>query len=114
MIQAKRRSKDKSKAKVIRVVHGEAQEHRRSYSYAVLTELSGYITDSSGWLLFYDCCDDRGSTSGLFTKIEALLCRYIDNQFIDINSIQIDKRRFLRLIQEQILNKDRNVEDLIE
>ena len=108
MIQIKRRSKDKSKAKVIRIVHGEAEEHRRSYSYAVLTELSGYITDSSGWSLFYDCCDDRGSTSNLFMEVEALLYRYIENQFIDISNIQIDKRRFLRLIQEQIINRDRN------
>jgi hypothetical protein len=101
MIQVKRRTKDKSKAKVVRITHGTDAEHRRSYSYAILAELSGYISDSSGWLLFYDCCDDRGSTSGLFREVETLLNRYIENQFIDISYIRIDKRRFLELIQRK-------------
>ena len=114
MIQIKRRSKDKSKAKVIRIIHGKAEEHRRSYSYAVLTELSGYITDSSGWLLFYDCCDDRGSTSGLFREVETLLNRYTENQFIDVSTIRINKRRFLELMQKEITNNNNNAEDFIE
>jgi hypothetical protein len=95
MIQIKRRSKDKSKAKVVRIIHGGVEEHRRSYSYAILAELSGYISDSSGWLLFYDCCDDRGSTSGLFEKVESLLSRYAENDFIEISSIRIKKETLL-------------------
>jgi len=95
MIQIKRRSKDKSKAKVVRIIHGGVEEHRRSYSYAILAELSGYISDSSGWLLFYDCCDDRGSTSGLFEKVESLLSRYAENDFVEITSIRIEKETLL-------------------
>jgi hypothetical protein len=95
MIQSKRRAKDKSKAKVVRIIHGKFEEHRRSYSYAILTELSGYISDSSGWLLFYDCCDDRGSTSGLFREVETLLERYTENNFIDITSFRIEKQALL-------------------
>lgn len=95
MIQIKRRSKDKSKAKIVRIIHGGVEKHRRSYSYAILVELSGYISDSSGWLLFYDCCDDRGSTSGLFEKVESLLSRYAENDFIEITSIRIEKETSL-------------------
>ncbi len=95
MIQIKRRSKDKSKAKVVRIIHGGIEEHRRSYSYAILAELSGYISDSSGWLLFYDCCDDRGSTSGLFERVESLLSRYAENDFVEITSIRIEKEKLL-------------------
>jgi len=98
-IQIKRRSKDMSKAKVVRIIHGGIEEHRRSYSYAILAELSGYISDSSGWLLFYDCCDDRGSTSGLFKKIESLLNRYVKNDFIEITNIQIEKEKLLELAE---------------
>ena len=98
IIQMKRRSKDKSKAKVIRVIHGGDEEHRRSYSYTILAELSGYISDSSGWLLFYDCCDDRGSTSGLFRKVESLLSRYVANDFIEISSIRVKKDRLLQFV----------------
>jgi len=94
-IQIKRRSKDKSKANIIRIIHGGVDEHRRSYSYAILIELSGYISDSSGWILFYDCCDDRGSTSGLFKKVESLLSRYAENDFIEITSIRIEKKTLL-------------------
>jgi hypothetical protein len=95
MIQIKRRAKDKSKAKVVRIIHGGVEEHRRSYSYAVLSELSGLISDSSGWLLFYDCCDDAGSTSGLFEKVESLLGRYVENDFIETTSIRIEKDTLL-------------------
>ena len=95
IVQIKRRSKDKSKAKIVRIIHGGVEEHRRSYSYAILVELSGYISDSSGWILFYDCCDDRGSTSGLFKKVESLLNRYAENDFIEITSIRIEKETLL-------------------
>jgi len=105
MIQIKRRSEDKSKAKVVRIVHGGAEEHRRSYSYAILTELSGYISDSSGWLLFFDCCDDRGSTSGLFQKVETLLARYVENDFVEITSLRIEKETFLTLINKEIVSE---------
>jgi hypothetical protein len=114
MIQMKRRSKDKPKTKVVRIVHGEVEEHRRSYSYAILAELSGYITDSSGWLLFYDCCDDRGSTAGLFLKVETLLNKYSKNDFIDISSIRIDKHRFLGLIRKEVINSNTNTEHFSE
>jgi len=77
MIQTKRRQKNKTKAKVIRIIHGTDQEHRRNYSYAVLSEMRGFISDASGWVLFYDCCSDRGSTSGLYYDVENLLYRYV-------------------------------------
>ncbi len=110
MIQVKRRSKNKSKAKVVRITHGGIEEHRRSYSYAVLSELSGYISDSSGWLLFYDCCDDRGSTSGLYRDVETLLNRYANNNYIDIDNIGIEKQRFLDLISETLV-ENRNTRE---
>jgi len=100
LIQIKRRSEDKTKAKVIRIVHGGAEEHRRSYSYAILSELSGYISDASGWLLFFDCCDDRGSTSLMFKKVEDLLAKYIEKDFIDATSIRMEKETFLALMKE--------------
>ena len=114
MIQMNRRSKDKSKAKVIRIVHGEAEDHRRSYSYAVLIELSGFITDSSGWLLFYDCCDDRGSSSDLFRGVEVLLNRYTENQFVDISTVRVDKRSFLGVIEKEVINHNTNTEHFTE
>ena len=103
MIQSRRRTKDKSKAKVVRIIHDTDEEHRRSYSYAILTELSGYISDSSGWLLFYDCCDDRGSTSGLFRKVETLLDRYAGSDFIEIANIRIEKQALLEFTKTQYL-----------
>ena len=103
MIQIKRRSKNKSKAKVIRLIHGGEEAHRRNYSYAVLSELSGFISDSSGWILFYDCCSDRGSTSGLYESIESLLSRYEENGFVEISSIRIEKQRFIDLVKDDII-----------
>jgi hypothetical protein len=106
-IQIKRRSGDKSKAKIIRIIHGRAEDHRRSYSYAILSELGGYISDASGWLLFFDCCDDRGSTSIMFKKVETLLARYMENEFIEITNTRIEKETFLTLIKKE--TKDEGV-----
>lgn len=111
MIQNKRRSKNKTKAKVVRIIHGGVEDHRRSYSYAVLSELSGYISDSSGWLLFFDCCDDRGSTSGLFRYVESLLKRYYENEFIEILNLRIAKEEFIDLIKDEITRADTFAEE---
>ncbi len=102
IIQKKRRSKNKTKAKVVRIIHGGVEEHRRSYSYAVLSELSGYISDSSGWLLFFDCCDDRGSTSVLFRHVESLLDQYCENEFIEISNLRIPKEPFIDFIKKNL------------
>jgi len=106
MIQIKRRAKNKSKAKVIRIIHGSVDDHRRSYSYAILTELGGYISDASGWLLFFNCCDDRGSTSGLYEEVETLLDRYFNNEFIELTTIRIEKQSLIELIQELVVERD--------
>ncbi len=105
MIQVKRRSKNKSKAKVVRIIHGQPDEHRRSYSYAVLSELSGFISDSSGWLLFFDCCDDQGSTSLLFSHVELFLNRYLEKDYVEITNIRVEKDVLLDLLKEDVVSK---------
>lgn len=113
MIQHKRRIADgKSKVKVMRIIHGEDSDHRRDYSYAVLVELYGYISNASGWMLFYDCCSDRGSTSGLFRNIENLISRYQDNDFIDLTSLRIPKQKFLDLIKDDLVGINSPFEEL--
>jgi len=53
--------------------------------------------------LFYDCCDDRGSTSGLFRKVETLLHRYAESDFIEIADIRIEKQALLEFNKRQYL-----------
>jgi len=107
MIQRNRRaSNEKSKVKVIRIIHGEDSDHRRNYSYAVLIELFGYISNASGWMLFYDCCSDRGSTSGLFADVESLLNRYFESEFIEIKSVRIEQNKFIELIKDDLIESD--------
>lgn len=104
MIQIRRRREVKSKAKLIRLIHGEINAHRRGYSYAVLVELGGLISDASGWILFYDCCSDRGSTLGLYRDIESILNRYMQEGFIELNEIRIDKRQFINIMEGEIIH----------
>ena len=106
MIQARRRHEKKSKAKVVRLVHGAADDHRRDYSYAVLAEVGGLISDASGWMLFFDCCSDRGATAGLFRVVEETLTRYVRKGFVDITSIRVEKSRLLALMEEAIVRDD--------
>lgn len=106
----RRRGTEKSTAKVIRIIHGKESDHRRDYSYAVLVELGGYISDASGWMLFYDCCSDAGSTSGLYRDIEILLDRYRKYGFIEISSVRIEKRKFVFFIKDELTSLDTSFE----
>lgn len=103
-VQLRRTGKRDDTIKVIRLVHPTGSEHRRDYSYAVLSGLVGShgLTDYSGWLLFFDCCADAGSTSSLFQDAERYIGRYEKKGFIDVRTIKIDKRRFLSLMRHRI------------
>ncbi len=101
-LQGTRKRKDS--LKIIRLMHPTGYERRHDYSYAVLSGVTGTfgLTDYSGWLLFFDCCADAGSTSPLFRVAEQYLRRYERQGRIEVQTIMIDKRRFLSLMKRRI------------
>jgi hypothetical protein len=94
---------DNEKIQMIRLIHGDAEDHRRDYSYGVLIGLYGIMSDASGWMLFWDCCADQGSTSKSFKDFEESLQEYVEKGFVEIQSIRIEKNRFIELMQKEIV-----------
>jgi hypothetical protein len=103
-VQLRRARRQNDTLRVIRFVHPTGSEHRRDYSYAILAGLVGSygLTDYSGWLLFFDCCADAGSTSALFQDAERYVRRYEKKGFLDVRTIEIDKHRFLSRMRHRI------------
>lgn len=90
--------------KVIRLVHGSTSEHRRDYSYAILIELYGAISDASGWILFYDCCSDAGSTAHWYATAEQYIQRYLKEGLISLEERRIDKKSFLKIMRHRLIS----------
>lgn len=92
------------KVQVIRLVHGSPIEHRRDYSYAVLVQVGGIFSDASGWMLFYDCCSDAGSTSLLYKQAEDYIDRYERENLVSVAQRRVDKKRFLKLTKHRLVS----------
>jgi len=90
------------KVQVIKLTHGSPIEHRRDYSYAVLVEVGGFLSDASGWILFYDCCSDAGSSSLLFKQAEEFLGKYQESDLISVTPRRVKKGRFLTLMKHRL------------
>lgn len=87
---------------VIRLIHRSPIEHRRDYSYAVLVELGGFMSDASGWILFYDCCSDAGSSSLLFEQAEEFVRKYREDDLVSVTTRRVGKDRFLTLMKHRL------------
>jgi len=107
LIERKRQLGSEKKLQLVRLIHGSPIEHRRDYSYAVLVELYGKISDYSGWLLFYDCCSDAGSTSESYRFAEQYISRYLKDGLISISERCVDKKRFLSLMRSHLVSLTR-------
>lgn len=99
------RKRDKEyTVRVIRLIHGSQLADRRDYSYAVLVQVGGIFTDSSGWILFYDCCSDAGSTSLLYEEAENRIRMYERKGLISVAEQRVDKKLFLKLMKHRLLS----------
>lgn len=104
LVERKKELEATEKVQLIRLIHGSPIEHRRDYSYAVLVELYGTISDYSGWILFYDCCSDAGSTSPGYELAEEYIGRYLKDNLISVAEWPIDKKRFLKLMRNRLVS----------
>ncbi len=103
-VEIRRRNKVNEKTKIVRLIHKD-DTRGSTYSYAVLMEVSGFISDASGWLLFFDCCYDYtgNGVSGL-KYVEGFIDEYSKNSQVQVDEIRISKADFLRLMAPYLVS----------
>jgi len=106
-IQMRQELKSNDKINVIRLVHPPKDtSDRHDFSYGILISVGSTtgLSDYSGWLLFYDCCSDKGSTSPGYEFVERWLNRYIKEGSIDVQQIIVGKKQFLKLMKHRLIS----------
>jgi hypothetical protein len=92
--EAKQKYGNSEKAVICKFTHpGNAEKN--TYSYGVLIESGGDtgLTDYSGWLLCYDCCNDFTGFSGSGHRIaEEFIDDYLAKDLIYLRNWNIDER----------------------
>ena len=93
-----------SKDKIIQVckcIH--PNDRGNDYSYGILIERKGVLSDNSGWILFVNCCGDYSGFSGyLYSTVEKYLQKYQRQRLIDISEMVIEKDNLEKYLVKDI------------
>lgn len=105
-VQLRKKLKQEGKIRVMRLIHPTSNVHRRDYSYAILIEAVGSlgISDYSGWMLFYDCCSDGGSTAPMHDFAEQCIEDYIRKGTIEVVQKRVSKEHFLTMMRHRLIS----------
>jgi hypothetical protein len=72
------------------------------YSFAILIQAFGGISDYSGWLVFFDCATDYSGFGGsLYAMAENFIKQLKENGSIEIKEILVDKSIFKEYLTER-------------
>lgn len=109
----KRQSKTPSPIKIIKLTHPEGDK-RNTYSYAILMGVYGWISDASGWLLFFSCCYDfTGTGLSQLQRVDGLISEYEKEGLVKVYKHSVTEDRFLNLMEPYLLYPPRAQEPRI-
>lgn len=104
-IEIKRKADNPDKTQIIRLMHPkELHGYANFYSYAVLMEVGGLFSDSSGWLLFFKCCYDTGSGRRGLEYIEQFITEYFNKGLIAVKEVQVPAQKLLSLLDNYLIS----------
>ncbi|MEM3041452.1 MAG: hypothetical protein QXG97_05455, partial [Nitrososphaerota archaeon] len=88
------------KIRVKKIIHPSHMRDTNYYSLAILIGSYGFFSDSSGWIVFYNCLIDSPGTGGhyrdmCFDRIQRLASR------VELEEITVDKETFLEYLQSR-------------
>ena len=92
----------KEKVEVIRFIH-PLNNAKNNYSYAILIDnlTNTGLTDYSGWLIFYNCCNDFSGFGGnSHIQAEHFISLYIDKKLLNIREFRIPLDNFNKFLDE--------------
>jgi hypothetical protein len=67
-------------------------------------EVTGLFSDSSGWILFFDCCYDTGSGIQRLQFAEQFITEYLRKGLIEVQVKNITKGDFLSSMKERLIS----------
>ena len=102
-IEIKKRLSNPEKTQVIRLIH-PINAHKNYFSYGVLMEVTGLLSDASGWILFFDCCYNTGSGIQGLNFAEQFITQYSQKGLIEVRERQITKDEFLSLMKPMLIS----------
>lgn len=99
----KRQSKTPSPIQIIKLTHPEGDK-RNTYSYAILMGVHGWISDASGWLLFFSCCYDfTGTGLTQLDRVDSLILEYEKEGLVKISKHTVTEEQFLHYMEPYLL-----------
>lgn len=101
---------------VLKFKHPIEEIEGYDYSYAILVHVfSGMaISDHSGWLVFYDCASDSGSSELLLDRAEYLINSFVEKSKVEIKTEVVDKDRFKEYLAKRTIFPDNDKLNLVE
>lgn len=88
---------------------------RSDYSYAILSEVHGSFSDSSGWILFKDCCNDFSGLGGSeHYSAEYIIKKLLAEGVIEIEEFSVPLEVFNKYLQKKSINDREHLEDKMQ
>jgi hypothetical protein len=91
--------------RIIKLIHQEdSQTKRNTYSYAILMGVHGWVSDASGWLLFFGCCYDfTGTGRSQLQQVDNLISEYSKIGLVKLFEHRVTETKFLNLMEPYLL-----------
>ena len=90
------------KAKVIKIIHSKKDRNYNYYSLAVLIGSHGLLSDSSGWIVFFDSLMDTPGSGGRY-RDRCFECveRFKQESLVDLKEIVVSKDVFRNYLESR-------------
>lgn len=92
---------DPSPVWIVRIKH-PVQKNQNNFSYGILLQSGGLVTDTSGWLLFLDCGNDfSGSGGHLREQVEEFISKYEIEGNIIVKETSVSSDIFVKYLRQK-------------
>ncbi|MFH1471765.1 MAG: hypothetical protein ABIF85_02610 [Nanoarchaeota archaeon] len=98
----------KEKTTICRFIHPDKSVKGNDYSYGVLIQVYGSlgISDSSGWILSYDCCTDYSGNGGIEHELAERIIKE-NTAHIEIRELVVTKEAFLKYLADTSISTNK-------
>lgn len=86
---------------IARIKHPVSKKYN-DISYGILLQSGGFISDTSGWIIFLNCGDDcSGNSKHICLQVEEFIKKFEEDNKIKVKEISIDSEVFVRYLREK-------------
>lgn len=90
---------------LIRVFKHPVAKEKFDYSFGLFIELSSWIADYSGWLIFFKCATDYSGFGGsALAEAKSFIDKYVKDGVAEVKEIIVDKNLFKEYLTEKSIS----------